>query len=146
MYYYFILFLLLNVLISAQSMKVVKVDSVLTEDLFIEIDNLIANEKGEISVWVEHDYKIPIIIESVKENIHSSKTKYLFNSKTGYYAIEEISYFNKDGKNIKNFNYFNDTDLEQVKYNYPMMKGSNEYYIYLKINEIFKKTQEKDIN
>ncbi len=101
----------------------------------------IKRQGDDIYIWVKADHSIPLVIESVKEEIHSTKTYYLINKKIMKYSILEIVYFDAEGNVLENFSYKRSDDIEKVKYNYPVFKGSDLSAVLYKCNEMAEKKE-----
>ncbi len=97
----------------------------------------VANFSGDdIYVWTLTEHAIPIIIESIDDEIYRTNTYYLFNTKLKKYSLLYIIYYDKNKNVIASFDYGRNTKVETYKYNYPIFKGSLEERILQKYIEV----------
>lgn len=80
---FFILFIGLSNFISAQSKHEnwVKVDSLESESIYVNIQGLDQFKDDDIYFWTLEDNDPPLVIESVDSKIYKTKTYYLVNKK-----------------------------------------------------------------
>ncbi len=97
----------------------------------------VANFSGDdIYVWTLTEHAIPIIIESIDDEIYRTNTYYLFNTKLKKYSLLYIIYYDKNKNVIASFDYGRNTKIETYQYNYPIFKGSLEERILQKCIEV----------
>ncbi len=132
---YFILSILLIAIVTFGKKKEQYVKILGAEDLTVYLDKASIEQKGDdIYVWIMQTHIPPLNIESIKEKIYKSKTKYIFNPKINRYGILLIEYYNVKGDLIKKFDYSVKTNIPEYKYSYPIFEKSLEKKI---LNTIF---------
>ncbi|MGD8779473.1 MAG: hypothetical protein PVH88_11005 [Ignavibacteria bacterium] len=96
------------------------------------VKNILINTNGldrfqdkDIYVWVMENHSPPLKIESVKGDIYKSKTYYLFNKETRMYSFLEKIYYDEKNNVLKSFSYKRNMDVENFKYNYPVLENSD---------------------
>lgn len=100
------------------------------DKIFIDTSNLDIFKGDDFYVWVLHEVDPPYIIESVPGKIYKSKTYYLFNKRLRKYGMLSIIYYDKEGNVLKSFNYKSDSKVDDYKYNFPILPGSDEEKIF----------------
>lgn len=93
--------------------------------IYININDLKSHSGQDIFVWVLEEHKTPLVIESVKGKIYSTRTLYLFNPKKEKYSFLEVIYFDQKKNKIKSFSYKRPANLDTFKYSYPLMANSD---------------------
>jgi hypothetical protein len=97
-----------------------------SDKIYIDVAG-IANFKGEdIYVWVLTEHTIPIVIESIKDDIYRTNTYYLFNTRLNKYSLLYIIYYDQNKNVLASFDYGRNTTVEEYQYNYPVWKDSIE--------------------
>ncbi|MCF8306876.1 MAG: hypothetical protein K9G57_15100 [Ignavibacteriales bacterium] len=122
----------------------VAVDSIQGDKLFIDVSGLKKQTPPDIFVWTKQYHSLPLVIESVKDKIHQTKTYYILNKKNGRYSILEVIYYDEDGNVLKSFSYKNEVDDGTYKYNYPIMTNTDVYYIYKMLGKYLKENQSEE--
>lgn len=104
--------------------------------LYLSKTSLDSFKGSDVYVWVLEKHIPPIVIESVDGRIHKTKTYYLFSKEYKRYSMLSIIYYDENDNVLKSFDYNRKTDIPAYKYNYPLMRGSNEEIIYQRIMEL----------
>lgn len=92
--------------------------------IYVDLDGIESFKGDDLYVWTMEVYDEPIEMEQVKEEIYKVKTYYLINKKLLKYSLLDIIYYDKSDNVIKTFSYNNKSDLEEYKYNFPIIEGS----------------------
>ncbi len=123
----YIIFLLIAITcLQAQDKRWLLIYEGAVDKLYIDTTNLDSYKGDELYVWAMVENDPPFIIESVPGKIYKSKTYYLFNKKLAKYAMLSIIYYDKNGNVLKSFNYNNKSNIDDYKYNFPILPGSDE--------------------
>ncbi len=124
---FFILFIGLSNFISAQSKHEnwVKVDSLESESIYVNIQGLDQFKEDDIYFWTLEDNDPPLVIESVDSKIYKTKTYYLVNKKLKKYSLMEVIYYDNRNNVAADFSYKRNMDNAKYKYNYPIIEGSS---------------------
>ena len=97
-----------------------------SDKVYIDVSG-IASFKGEdIYVWVLTEHTIPIVIESINDDIYRTNTYYLFNTRLNKYSLLYIIYYDQNKNVLASFDYGRNTTVEEYQYNYPVWKNSIE--------------------
>lgn len=138
----FILVFLLIIAVQAQSSSEWEMVSASgTSVTYIEKKDLTAYNGTDVYLWVMEKHNPPIVIESVDGRIYKTKTYYLFNTELQRYSMLQIIYYDADDNVLKSFDYNRNSDIPEYKYNFPVMRGTNEEVILSKILEKTKKAK-----
>ncbi|HEX2960974.1 MAG: hypothetical protein ACM3UR_09735 [Bacteroidota bacterium] len=93
--------------------------------LQVDVTTLKAREKADIYVWGLQSFKEPIIIEGISGRIFKVKTYYLINTELSKYSILRIAYYGSENRMLREFSYLDEVQEESVRYNYPILPGSD---------------------
>lgn len=106
--------------------------------IYIDQSSLISLNE-DLYAWVKEYFSKPIDQEGVQEEIHSSKTYYLFNKESNRYSILQVIYFDTWGNVLKSYKYDRTNEIPEIKYSSPIIKNSSEEEILLKCLELLPK-------
>ena len=123
-------------LLSQSADKLVKVNFEAVDKVYIVENSIKALENNEIFVWPETSHNVPLTIESVDDKIYKTRTNYLFSTKLKKYALLGVIYYDEDGDVLQSFDYGNKSDLENYKYNFPVIPNSETEAIIQKCTEL----------
>ncbi len=101
-----------------------KVDGVQGDELFVNVNGIRKVKDSDIVAWTLQNHTVPLVIESVTSKIYKTKTSYLFNYKLKKYSLMEVIYYDSNNRVIQSFNYRNNSARQQLKYNFPVIPGS----------------------
>lgn len=133
-------FLVINLPAIAQAPdKLVQIDFDSVDKVYIVENTLKSLENKDIFVWTETSHHVPLTIESVNDKIYKTRTNYLLNTKLKKYALLGVIYYDEDGNVLKSFDYNSKSDLENYKYNFPVIPGSETEAIMNKCSELLDK-------
>lgn len=114
-----------------------------SDRVFVDVSG-IANFTGDdIYAWVLTEHSVPIIIESIDDDIYRTNTYYLFNKRLNKYSMLYIIYYDKNKNVLASYDYGTNTSVEAYRYNYPIWKGSLEERILEKCVEVIEKNTKK---
>ena len=123
-------------LLSQSTDKLVKVNFEAVDKVYIVENSMKALENNDIFVWTETSHNVPLTIESVDDKIYKTRTNYLFSTKLKKYALLGVIYYDEDGDVLQSFDYGNKSDLENYKYNFPVIPNSETEAIIQKCTEL----------
>lgn len=113
----------------------VKVEKAVPLNIFIDTFGLDSYKGDDFYVWAMQKYDEPFEMEGIDDDIYSAKTFYLFNKKLKMYSIVQIIFYDEDSNVLATYSYDHDTNVENYKYNYPVMPMSDIGYIFEKALE-----------
>ncbi|MFA7290572.1 MAG: surface-adhesin E family protein [Melioribacteraceae bacterium] len=94
-------------------------------------------------VWTLFDYKKPLSIEEVSDDIKKAKYYYIFNNESEKYSILQVIYYDSKGNVVKSFSYDRDTENQKYKFNFPVYDSGDERTIYNFCTEYITKSNTK---
>lgn len=110
-----------------------------SDKVYVDISG-IANVKGnDIYVWVLTEHTVPIVVESIKDEIYRTNTYYLFNTRLKRYSLLYVIYYDQNKNVLASFDYGRNTTVEEYQYNYPIWKNSLEERILEKCIDVINK-------
>lgn len=132
-----VLFLFLSVAVFAQvDDEWLLISSSGNSTTYMDTSDLPSFKGSDVYVWSMVKHNPAIVIESVDERIYKTKTYYLFNKELQRYSLLQIIYYDEEDNVLKSYSYNRNTEVTSYKYNFPVLRGSNEEVILQKIYEI----------
>ncbi|NOX18625.1 MAG: hypothetical protein GXO87_10150 [Chlorobi bacterium] len=113
----------------------VKVEKALPLDIYIDTFGLDSYNGDDFYVWALQKYVEPFEMEGIDDDIYSVKTFYLFSKKMKMYSIVQIIFYDDKSNVLATYSYDHDTNVQNYKYNYPVMPFSDIGYIFDKCLE-----------
>ena len=110
-----------------------------SDKVYADISGVASFTGEDIYVWTLTEHSVPIIIESIDDEIYRTNTYYLFNKRLKKYSILYIIYYDKNKNVLASYDYGRNTKVESYQYNYPIFKGSLEERILDKCLEVIEK-------
>lgn len=105
----------------------------------------LSNFRGnDIYVWILEHNDPPIEIEMIDKKIHKTKSYILINKDLYRYGILQMIFFDKDDDVIKSYNYERNTDIDELKYNSPILENSAIEVILKKCIELIDESKSED--
>lgn len=117
----------------------ISIESVNPGNVYFNTKGLENFKGSDFYVWVLEEHAAPITVESVNGKISKTKTYYLFNKELKKYSFIEIYYYDNEDNVIKSFSYRRDTEVENYKYNYPVLEDSDLGKVFSKAVEYLPK-------
>jgi hypothetical protein len=111
---------------NAQSDNWIRIYEGPVSKLSIDISKLNSFKGDVFYVWAEEEVDPPMLIESVPGKIYKYRTYYIFNKKLKKYGIVSIIYYDKMGNVLRSFNYNVNSNVEEYKFNFPILPDSDE--------------------
>ena len=125
---------------SSENWVLIKRDA--NSSLYLNVNGLEDLQGNDIFIWTREYYDPPKIIETINGKIYSSKTNYLINREIKKYSILQITYYDESNNIIKDFIYDRKSDIEEYKYNYPIMLDSDMDLIFEECLKYFWNTED----
>ena len=92
--------------------------------VYVDLKDVKSFRGEEIFVWTIENLDSPLEMDEINDDIYRIKTYYLINKIHRKYSILEVIYYDKRNNVIEDFNYKTESDDPDIKYNYPLFKGS----------------------
>ncbi|MFC2133635.1 hypothetical protein ACFLTH_03370 [Bacteroidota bacterium] len=140
-----IIFMVLSINLTAQeesSEKWVLIKKDANSRLYLDIHGLKDLQGNDIYIWTREYYDPPRIIETINGKIYNAKTYYLINKEIKKYSILQIIYYDENNNLIKDFIYDRNSDIEEYKYNYPILLDSDMDLIFEECLKYFWNTED----
>ena len=109
------------------------------DNIYIDIAGLENFKGNDIYIWTMTEHDPPLVIESVKKKIYSSKTYYLLNKKLMKYSMLQVIYYDGYKNVLTSFDYSRSSEIDLYRYNYPILEGSEQELILMKSIEVISK-------
>ncbi len=114
-----------------------------SDKVYADVSGVASFSGEDIYVWTLTEHSIPIILESIDDEIYRTNTYYLFNTRLKKYSMLYIIYYDKNKNVLASYDYGRNTKVESYQYNYPIFKGSLQERILEKCVEVINKKKEK---
>jgi len=123
----FLSFFFSSILIHAQSEtdKWVKVEGLQAQRLSVDVTGLEKFKGDDFYVNALEEHNPPLIMETVDGKIYKTKTYYLISKKLLKYSLLNITYYDLEDNVLKNYSYQTNSEIEDYKYNYPILPDSD---------------------
>ena len=92
--------------------------------VYVDLKDIKSFHGDDIYVWTIENLSSPLDMDEVNDEIYRTKTYYLINKSLLKYSILEVIYYDRKNNVIKDFTYSSTSDDPDIKYNYPLFKGS----------------------
>ncbi|PKL83473.1 MAG: hypothetical protein CVV24_04730 [Ignavibacteriae bacterium HGW-Ignavibacteriae-3] len=102
---------------------------------FINVSGLSIYTGPEIFVWALQELNAPLSMEDVSGEIFKVRTYYHINKSLNRYSIIQIIYYDVESNVLKQYKYEHKYDAPDLKFNNPVVPGSEVYYILKKCLE-----------